>query len=220
MNVIAKSYDEYRMEMRDMLHKTYQEKGLDYALRTCYEEVKAILHNIPEDVVKVLSKIYDDELFIFIEAVQFELSQKIRVIKSEYDISEDDIQTIGIIVEMGDLKKQKEEAEEITYLNHWYEYFEGEEAVLKDGSKRVVPWKELSLAAKNVIERCWGLNNDEPTTFSVQLFDKVCGRTITLDTLKDIILYQRTHSDVFSVSFINNEIIVKGLTKFNSKKED
>lgn len=72
-------------------------------------------------------------------------------------------------------------------------------------------WKDLSIASKWVLERCWGLRDDNPRSFSVSIGGKFRdGSLVTEDTYKEILEYNKfdTH---FDVERTGNVITVRGI---------
>jgi hypothetical protein len=80
-------------------------------------------------------------------------------------------------------------------------------------------WKELSDEAGCILERCWNMNNDNPTSFSVVIGKpfKVLKRELipTEETYKEILKYRKTNPE-FDVKRDGNTLIVKGNCEFGS----
>ena len=76
-------------------------------------------------------------------------------------------------------------------------------------------WKELDLTTKNVLERCWGLYDDHPRSFSVEIGMNLYEQPVTWETYEQITKYQE-HFPHFEVKLEGERITVSGKDHFGS----
>jgi hypothetical protein len=77
-------------------------------------------------------------------------------------------------------------------------------------------WKDLSMAARCVLERCWGIHTDAPSSFSVELGKVVYkDHKVTEDTFLEIMKYQK-HFPYFNAKLENYTISVEGIDQYGS----
>jgi hypothetical protein len=82
-----------------------------------------------------------------------------------------------------------------------------------------VEWKDLTMAARCVLERCWGLHNDDPQTYSVPLGTTLFKHKVTLDTFIEIMKYQK-HFPYFNAKLEQDTITVSGIGQYASWIKD
>jgi hypothetical protein len=79
-------------------------------------------------------------------------------------------------------------------------------------------WKDLSGASKCVLERCWGITDDNPRCYSVPLGKVLYGYKVTIETFLEIMKYQKFFP-YFNAKLENDAITVSGIGQFGSWKE-
>lgn len=79
-------------------------------------------------------------------------------------------------------------------------------------------WKDLSNAAKCVIERCWGLYNDKAASYTVKIGESIqpwdIEYDITEDVYNEIVDYHKSNGDKFSYKRERNKVTVWGLCDY------
>lgn len=76
-------------------------------------------------------------------------------------------------------------------------------------------WKDMDLSAKNVLERCWRFDDDQPLSFTVSIGDVVYGQTVTEETYAQIFAYRKGFP-YFDVTRKNDELTVSGNCLFGT----
>ncbi|GLI82369.1 hypothetical protein ANABIO32_00550 [Rossellomorea marisflavi] len=76
-------------------------------------------------------------------------------------------------------------------------------------------WKDLTMASRCVLERCWGLHTNDPQTYSIPLGKTLFKHRVTLDTFTEIIKYQK-HFPYFNAKLEEEMIIVSGIGQYGS----
>lgn len=81
-------------------------------------------------------------------------------------------------------------------------------------------WKDLSNAAKCVLERCWGLYDDKPTSYMVEIGQSIQPWDIEYDITeglyKEIVNYHE-YDKRFSYKREGNKIVVWGICELGRK---
>ncbi|ASA22639.1 hypothetical protein [Paenibacillus donghaensis] len=80
-------------------------------------------------------------------------------------------------------------------------------------------WKDLSIEAKSVVERCWSIHHNRPLTFDFVIGTefKAGGVSIipTEDTYNEVLKYQKENPQ-FDVHRIDERVVVKGNCEYGS----